>query len=149
MSGQEPWSIHSAGLLRLSYCIHFLSQVVIQFRNYNCASFWLRSTEAISYRFSSCFLFNKCGTHLFSFYTLPILLKCVEIVEMDTLSNAHSSCNVVCLIQIKLSVCHYLLKGSDTTLFTFKIRVSITKFGKPVPNCGFCCTTLTPSSIDV
>jgi len=52
--------------------------------------------EAISYGFSFCFSLNKCETHLFSFFTLLISLECVEIVEMDTLSCAHSSSNVVC-----------------------------------------------------
>ena len=93
--GDEQQSIYSAGLLRLSHNIHFSSQVTILLKN-GLLSFLLRSIEHISYHFSFCFSFNKCGTYLFSFFTFLIAFKLVEMVQMDTLSSSLSSCTVVC-----------------------------------------------------
>ena len=88
--GDEPWSIHSTGFLWLSCNIYFSSQLIILLKNW-LLSFLLRSIEHISYRFSFCFSSNKCGTHLFSFFTFSMAFKWVEIVKMDTLSTTLSS----------------------------------------------------------
>ena len=69
--------------LRLSYSIHFSSQVTILFKN---GSRFRRSSSAneICKRAPFCIAFNSCGTQRSSFLTFPISLMALQIVDLST-----------------------------------------------------------------
>ena len=91
--GASFQSNHWGGHLQLSYKIHFLSHITIQWRN---SSLLLgRTREDNTSKWLFWFLVISWGIHLSSFFTCPICFKCQKITEWSTLSSLVSSPVVV------------------------------------------------------
>ena len=90
--GASSVSSHWAGCCRLSCKIYFLLRVRIQSRN---GSLLCRIREDNALKRCFWFAVSSWGTHLSSFFTFPICLKCQMTIEWSTLSSSAASRVVV------------------------------------------------------
>ena len=91
------WSIfsvqHSVGHHQLSYKIHFLLHITIQWRN--CSLFLHRIREDFTLKWFFCLVVSSWSTHLLTFFTCPVCFKCQMMIQWLTLSSWATSRVVV------------------------------------------------------
>ena len=91
--GASPLSSHWAGHCQLPYKTHLLLPITVWFRNGPLLS-RIREDDSSKWRFWG-FSVSSWGTHLLSFFILPLCFKCQMTVEWVTLSFSAASCIAV------------------------------------------------------